>query len=84
MSTFSSGLIYSQNGMASSQSSRNRLRAVKDNPRLTELMKSLYQADQQAQYLYLQAEVEFLLQRLQTLEQRRQTSVKSEVANRRQ
>ncbi|MBD2577250.1 hypothetical protein [Oscillatoria sp. FACHB-1406] len=41
-----------------------------ENPNLTKLMQS-YQADQQLKYLHLQAEVEVLLQQLQTLKQRR-------------
>jgi hypothetical protein len=44
-------------------------------------MKSLYQADQQAKYLHLQAEVESLLQQLETLKQQRLASVKPDAAN---
>ncbi|MFB8789688.1 MAG: hypothetical protein U7123_12720 [Potamolinea sp.] len=36
-----------------------------------ELMKSIYQADQQVKYLHLQAEVESLLQQLQILQKQR-------------
>jgi hypothetical protein len=46
-----------------------------------ELMKSLYQADQQVKYLHLQAEVESLLQQLQILQQQRLTSVQSDAGN---
>lgn len=44
-----------------------------ENPQLAKLMQS-YQADQQLKYLHLQAEVEVLLQQLQTLKQRRLAS----------
>ncbi|MDY6784101.1 MAG: hypothetical protein SW833_16400 [Cyanobacteriota bacterium] len=37
-----------------------------------------YQADQQLKYLHLQAEVEVLLQHLQTLKQRRLASTSTE------
>jgi hypothetical protein len=46
-----------------------------------ELMKSLYQADQQVKYLHLQAEVESLLQQLQILKQQRLASVKPDACN---
>jgi hypothetical protein len=41
-----------------------------DNPFTTKLMK-IYQADQQVKYLHLQAEVELLLQELQSLKQQK-------------
>lgn len=41
------------------------------NPRLQGLQKYPYRADQQVKYLYLEAEVEFLLQELQTIKQQR-------------
>lgn len=44
-----------------------------------ELMKSIYQADQQVKYLHLQAEVESLLQQLQILQKQRLTSVRPDV-----
>ena len=37
----------------------------------SEMMKSIYQADQQVKYLCLQAEVKTLLQQLQSLKQQR-------------
>lgn len=43
---------------------------VTANPQMTKLAQS-YQADQQLKYLHLQAEVEVLLQQLQSLKQRR-------------
>jgi hypothetical protein len=45
------------------------------------LMKSIYQADQQVKYLHLQAEVETLLQQLQTLKKQRLDSIHSESEN---
>jgi hypothetical protein len=42
---------------------------------IIQLMKS-YQADQQVKYLHLQAEIEVLLQQLQTLKQKRQSTEK--------
>ena len=41
-----------------------------DNPLAIKLMK-IYQADQQVKYLHLQAEVELLLQELQSLKQKK-------------
>lgn len=41
-----------------------------EDPHLTKVMQS-YQAAQQVQYLHLQAEIEVLLQQLQTLKQQR-------------
>jgi len=55
--------------------------AVSTESRLLELMKSLYQTDQQVKYLHLQAEVESLLQQLKILKQQRLTSVTSDVDN---
>lgn len=52
--------------------------ATSENPNLGKLMQS-YQADQQLKYLHLQAEVEVLLQQLQTLKQRRLASTSSQV-----
>jgi len=46
-----------------------------------QLMQSLYQADQQAKYLNLQAEVETLLQQLQSLKQERLVSDHPDSAN---
>jgi hypothetical protein len=45
------------------------------------LMKSIYQADQQVKYLHLQAEVESLLQRLQTLKRQRLDSIEYQSDN---
>lgn len=81
MSTRSSALLDSPSAIGSSQSVRNRSTAVTGNPRLLELMKSTYQADQQVKYLHLQAEVESLLQHLQILKQQKLASVKSDADN---
>jgi hypothetical protein len=43
-------------------------------------MKSLYQADQQVEYLHLQAEVESLLRQLQILKKQRLDSVQPDVS----
>jgi hypothetical protein len=50
-----------------------RTKTTIEHPQLAKLMQS-YQADQQLKYLHLQAEVEVLLQQLQTLKQRRLAS----------
>lgn len=41
--------------------------------RLMEAMRAQYQADQQVEYLHLQAETELLLQQLQALKRQRET-----------
>lgn len=76
MSTRSSSLVYSPTRIGDSQAVTKRSTMISGNPRLMELMKSLYQTDQQVKYLHLQAEVESLLQHLQILKQQRLTSVK--------
>lgn len=45
------------------------------NTRIMQLTKSLYQVDQQEKFLHLQAEVEYLLEQLQTLKQQRPVTV---------
>ncbi len=81
MSTRSSSLVCSPTPICDSQAATNPTTVAASNPRLIELMKSLYQADQQAKYLHLQAEVESLLQQLETLKQQRLASVKPDAAN---
>ncbi len=81
MSTRSSSLVYSPSPIGESRSLRNPSTALSGSHRLMELMKSLYQADQQVKYLHLQAEVESLLQQLQILKQQRLTSVQSDAGN---
>ncbi|MCA1990441.1 MAG: hypothetical protein LDL41_00095 [Coleofasciculus sp. S288] len=84
MSTRSSGLVCSPRPIADSQAVTNRLTATTGNPRLMELMKSLYQADQQVKYLHLQAEVNSLLQQLEILKQQRLASGFTDAAYREQ
>ena len=81
MSTRSSSLLDSPSRIGNTQSVRNRSTVVTDDPRLMKLMKSIYQADQQVKYLHLQAEVETLLQQLQTLKKQRLDSIHSESEN---
>jgi hypothetical protein len=81
MSTLSSSLIYSPSPTGDSQSVRKSRAVVTGDSRLMELMKSLYQTDQQVKYLHLQAEVESLLQQLQILKQQRLTSLKPDTCN---
>lgn len=66
--------MYSPRPVGDSQSARNTSATATSNLRLMELMKSIYQADQQVKYLHLQAEVESLLQQLQILQKQRLTS----------
>lgn len=46
----------------------------KSNSKAEAMMKSVYNVDQQVKYLHLQAEIETLLLRLQTLKQQRSDS----------
>jgi len=78
MSTRSSSLVCSPTPIGDTQALRNPTTSKTCNSRLTDLMRSLYQADQQVKYLHLQAEVESLLQQLQILKQQRLASVKSD------
>ncbi len=81
MPTRSSSLIDSPRPSGDYQSVRSPMAAVSTESRLLELMKSLYQADQQVKYLHLQAEVESLLQQLKILKQQRLASVTSDADN---
>ena len=76
MSTRSSTLVRPQ-----ALCSESDLAVASGNPRLMQLMQSLYQADQQAKYLNLQAEVETLLQELQNLKQERLDSDQQDSVN---
>ena len=80
MSIRSSGLIDSPSSISEAQAARNSSTVATDDPRLIRLMKSLYQADQQVEYLHLQAEVESLLRQLQILKKQRLDSVKSDAS----
>jgi hypothetical protein len=53
-----------------SPASRSSSAIISDDSSLIKVMKS-YQADQQVKYLHLQAEIEVLLQQLQTLKQKK-------------
>jgi hypothetical protein len=53
--------------------------ATIDNQRIMQLTKSLYQADHQEKFLHLQAEVESLLQQLQSLQQQKLTTTDGEI-----
>lgn len=55
--------------------------ALTNQVRLMEKMKSVYQADQQLKLLNLQAEVETLLQQLQSLKQQRLTEKDLEISS---
>jgi hypothetical protein len=69
MSTRSSTLIRPETSVEVSQSLSDISIASKDDTRIMQLTKSLYQTDQQVKFLHLQAEVELLLKQLQTLKQ---------------
>ncbi len=69
MSTRSSTLIRPETSIEVSQSLSDISIASKDDTRIMQLTKSLYQTDQQVKFLHLQAEVELLLKQLQTLKQ---------------
>jgi hypothetical protein len=77
MSTRLSSAPISQSSV---ERSGNYLPAASDNPRLKKLKESLYQAEQQAKFLHLQAEVESLFQKLQTLKQQRTSSANSQTS----
>ncbi len=81
MSTRSSSLIDLPRPTGDSQSARNSRTAVAADCRLTALMKSLYQTDQQVKYLHLQAEVESLLHQQKILKQQRLASDYTESNN---
>lgn len=59
------------------QSTIDRLSASLSHPSEAPKMTKCYQADQQVKYLYLQAEIEVLLQELQTIKQQKDLSVVS-------
>ncbi|MBW4575538.1 MAG: hypothetical protein KME08_09680 [Aphanothece sp. CMT-3BRIN-NPC111] len=74
MSTSSLTLTRPETSVGNSQSLSNVSAASISKTRIMQLTKSLYQTDQQAKFLHLQAEVESLLQQLQTLKQQKLTS----------
>lgn len=65
------------NPLKTARSQTQSSTAVLDRPSATKVTQS-YQTNQQLKYLHLEAEVEVLLQQLQTLKQRRLTSTHSE------
>lgn len=72
MSTVSYALTYPQGFVGNSHPVSDASTTSNGRTRVMEMMKSLYQADQQAKYLNLHAEVNSLLQQLQTIKQQRQ------------
>ena len=75
MSTCSSIVSPSQLLVDDSQSESNVSPTLSQRPSLKESVKSMYQSAQQVKFLDLQAEVESLLQQLQTLKQQRVSTV---------
>ena len=71
MSTWSSTMSRSQLLVSNSQPVNNGSATSTQRPRLNESKKPPYRVDQQVKFLHLQAEVESLLQQLQTLKQQR-------------
>ena len=65
----------------SSSASRDSINATfsKDG-RIQKLMKS-YQAEQQLKYLYLEAEIDFLFQQLESIQQQRQETTASKAVS---
>ena len=68
----------STNSVTPCSSRKNSAAIASDNARLSKLMKS-YQTDQQVKYLHLEAEIEVLLQQLQSLQRQRQLQDSSNV-----
>ena len=71
MLTCSSSLSPSQRLVANSATVSNVSATLTQRPSLNESKKFPYEAAQQVKFLYLEAEVESLLQQLQTLKQQR-------------
>jgi len=79
--TRSSSLNDSASSIGDSQALKNSSMVALKDARMLELMKSLYQADQQVKYLHLQAEVDSLLQYQQIIKQQRLTSGSTDASN---
>ncbi len=75
MSYRSSSVIDAPSRIRDSASATTRSTAATNDNRLLELMKSIYQADQQVKYLHLHAEVDSLLHQLKIQKQQRLVSV---------
>lgn len=71
MSNLSSTLIRSQSVDSENQTVIDAAAVSAERERLIKMMKSLYQADQQAKFLNLQQEVDSLLQQLQSIKLQR-------------
>lgn len=74
MSTLSYTLSRPETVVSDSQRASHTSTTSATTTRVMEMMKSLYQADQQAKFLNLQAEVDSLLEQLQTIKQQRQAT----------
>jgi hypothetical protein len=79
MSTRSLILTRPETSVGSLPSLADESNAAIDNQRNMQLTKSVYQADQQEKFLHLQAEVESLLQHLQTLQQQKVEPIDKEI-----
>jgi len=80
MLTCSSSLSPSQRLVANSATVSN-VSATTQRPSLNESKKFPYEAAQQVKFLYLEAEIESLLQQLQTLKQQRVADASRDVVN---
>lgn len=81
MLTCSSSLSPSQRLVANSQPVSNVSATSTQRPSLNESKKFPYEAAQQVKFLYLEAEVESLLQQLQTLKQQRVADTSRDLVN---
>ena len=82
MSYRSTSVIDAPSRIRDSASATTRSTAATNDNRLLELMKSIYQTDQQVKYLHLQAEVDSLLHQLKIQKQQRLVSVDPESRDR--
>lgn len=82
MSYRSTSVIDAPSRIRDSASATTRSTAATNDNRLLELMKSIYQTDQQVKYLHLQAEVDSLLHQLKIQKQQRLVSVAPESRDR--
>ena len=81
MLTCSSSLSPSQRLVANSATVSNVSAISTQRSSLNELKKFPYEAAQQVKFLYLEAEIESLLQQLQTLKQQRVADASRDVVN---
>ncbi len=80
MSTSSSSMSRSQTLVAERQSATESPAKSMNIPLENESKKPPYQVDQQVKFLHLEAEVESLLQQLQSLKQQRQVAINNDTA----